>query len=142
MGPIIAAGVLKAGSTYLSAIQQYNAGKYNARLLNQQADQLEEEAAYNEMLLRRQHTRMQGQNEAAIGKSGLTADSFTDVRHDSDLEFERDMLSQKYQTRQKAANLRSQARRTKQAARWNKDLGVMQAVMGVFDTYAKTTGGV
>lgn len=123
---VIAGAALKVASGIFQGITNYNASKQNARMLNAQADQVIEEAKYNEDMTRRDYSRLDGQNRVAIGGSGLTTDSFEDVLHDSDLEFERDIMSQRHQTDKTVSQLRSQAKKVKRAGK----LGIVSSIIG------------
>lgn len=141
--PLIASTALSAAGSIFEGISKYNAGSYNSMLANREAAKKSEEMKYNEQMKRRSYERLRGDNIAAAAKSGLTADSFSDAMHDSDLEFERDILSLKYNQSAEISSLRSSARMKKKEAKnalWSSFFDMGTSVLDGADKYQNLYG--
>lgn len=136
--PFIASAALQTAGSIFEGISNYNASMYSSRMADKAAAQKMEEEKYNEEMQRRQYARLKSKNITAAGASGLTIDSFSDVLHDSDLEFEKDVLSQKYNTAKKISALHSKSRMDKKSAKnaiWSSLLGAGTSALKGVDGY-------
>ena len=107
---MIAAAVVSGGSQIVGGIQANNAAKASAQASDEAAKTTEFLAAQNEAAARNDARRLQGQQIAAAGASGLDfTGSVRDFTLDTAIETERAALMERFRGQQQATGLRTDA---------------------------------
>jgi len=94
---------LALAGVFLTAFGQYQAGKQdqevanrNAHIAEQQASAARTKAAFDELQQKKEAKKFKGTQRTRIAKSGVTAESFTDVLMETSRELELDALAIRY----------------------------------------------
>lgn len=126
----VAAGL---GSAALlgQGVSSYNQGKYNSKVLQQQAESTQIAQQMNEKIQRRQFNTGLASNRAAVGASGIEfSGSPLEVEINNIFEFEQDLLAQRYNANVQSAQARSQAKLARMGG--NAALGTSLLKAGAF----------
>ena len=113
---LIAGGIGAAGSLVSSFSQSAQADR-EAQIEDANAKIAEQQAQSDAAAIRYKAIRLHGQQQAAIGASGIAPSGFIDALSDSDIEAELDAQTTLYNGRLQARNYRSQAAASRDSGR-------------------------
>jgi predicted lipid-binding transport protein (Tim44 family) len=137
----MAAGMgLMTMATLASGVSQYQQGKYNAQVAEQQATAAERANQINEDARLRELKTLQGYQRAATGAAGYAmTGSPLEVMIDSTYQYELDRGLRRYNTDVEAQQMRARGRLAKQQGRMGLVGSILESGGQAFDLYNRYT---
>mgnify|MGYP001550968536 CR=1 FL=1 len=131
---LIAGGIQAAGSL-VSGFSQSAQASREAEIADANARIAEQQAQSDAAAIRNKAIRLHGQQQAAIGASGIAPSGFMDALSDSDIEAELDAQNTLYNGRLQERNYRSQASAARSSGRASIASGLFGAGTSALSAY-------